>query len=53
MMDSVATAPAVTVGQTGGAVLTASGIEKSYHRGMWPARRRLPVLRGADPGWAG
>jgi ABC-2 type transport system ATP-binding protein len=31
-----------------GALLAASGIEKSYRRGMWPARRRRPVLRGVD-----
>jgi ABC-type multidrug transport system ATPase subunit len=29
-------------------VLTATGIEKAYRRGMWPARRSLTVLRGAD-----
>jgi ABC-2 type transport system ATP-binding protein len=29
-------------------VLEASGIEKSYRRGVWPARRQRPVLRGAD-----
>ncbi|GAA0250630.1 ABC transporter ATP-binding protein [Saccharothrix mutabilis subsp. mutabilis] len=29
-------------------VLRASGIEKSYRRGVWPARRTVPVLRGAD-----
>ena len=31
-----------------GAGLTASGITKSYHRGIWPRRREVPVLRGAD-----
>jgi ABC-type multidrug transport system ATPase subunit len=30
------------------AVLVASGIEKSYRRGVWPARRRAQVLVGAD-----
>jgi ABC-2 type transport system ATP-binding protein len=30
------------------AVLVASGIEKAYSRGFWPARRRVPVLTGAD-----
>ncbi|NUT37105.1 MAG: ABC transporter ATP-binding protein [Hamadaea sp.] len=30
------------------AVLTATGIEKSYRRGVWPFRRRVTVLRGAD-----
>jgi ABC-type multidrug transport system ATPase subunit len=29
-------------------VLEASGIEKTYRRGVWPARHRVPVLRGAD-----
>jgi ABC-2 type transport system ATP-binding protein len=29
-------------------VLQASGVEKSYRRGVWPARRRTAVLRGAD-----
>lgn len=30
------------------AVLSASGIAKSYARGVWPRRRSLNVLRGAD-----
>jgi ABC-type multidrug transport system ATPase subunit len=29
-------------------VLEAAGIEKAYRRGIWPARRQLPVLRGAS-----
>jgi ABC-2 type transport system ATP-binding protein len=29
-------------------VLEASGIEKSYQRGLWPLRRSQPVLRGVD-----
>jgi ABC-type multidrug transport system ATPase subunit len=29
-------------------VLEASGIEKSYRRGLWPVRRSQQVLRGAD-----
>ena len=28
--------------------LVATGITKSYHRGIWPRRKTLPVLRGAD-----
>ncbi len=28
--------------------LTATGITKSYKRGVWPRRREVPVLRGAD-----
>ena len=30
------------------AVLRASGITKSFRRGLWPRRRTVPVLRGAD-----
>jgi ABC-2 type transport system ATP-binding protein len=30
------------------AVLEATGVAKSYRRGMWPRRRTLSVLRGAD-----
>ncbi|MGW5723396.1 ABC transporter ATP-binding protein [Amycolatopsis sp. NPDC003865] len=29
-------------------VLTASGIEKTYRRGIWPARHHQQVLRGTD-----
>ncbi len=29
-------------------VLAASGIWKAYRRGVWPRRRTLPVLKGAD-----
>src|SRR5260370_3968102 len=29
-------------------VLQASGIEKSYRRGVWPAYRQRPVLRGVE-----
>jgi ABC-type multidrug transport system ATPase subunit len=29
-------------------VLAAEGIVKSYHRGVWPVRRRVDVLTGAD-----
>ncbi|MHB1510065.1 MAG: ATP-binding cassette domain-containing protein [Acidimicrobiales bacterium] len=29
-------------------VLRAEGVTKSYRRGLWPRRRVLPVLRGAD-----
>jgi ABC-type multidrug transport system ATPase subunit len=29
-------------------VLRAAGITKSYRRGIWPRRRDLPVLRGAE-----
>lgn len=30
------------------AVLAAAGIEKAYRRGVWPAQRRVRVLRGVD-----
>ena len=45
-----ATAPTVDpTGHVDGAeVLVAAGIEKSFTRGLWPVRRRLAVLRGAD-----
>ncbi len=36
--DSVGTSPG----------LTATGITKSYRRGIWPRRREVRVLRGAD-----
>jgi len=29
-------------------VLSATGVEKAYRRGMWPARRSQPVLNGVD-----
>lgn len=29
-------------------VLRAVGVEKSFHRGIWPVRRTVPVLRGAS-----
>lgn len=32
----------------GSPVMVAAGIEKSYRRGLWPARHRTAVLRGAD-----
>jgi ABC-2 type transport system ATP-binding protein len=35
------------VSSPGGPLLAASGIEKSYRRGVWPARRERQVLRGA------
>ena len=35
-------------GRSRAAVLVATGIEKSYGRGLWPARHRQKVLRGAS-----
>jgi hypothetical protein len=50
-----ATATSATIGGTAplaevdeAPVLRASGIEKSYRRGVWPVRRSTAVLRGAD-----
>lgn len=40
------TKPAET--RTQPVVLEAAGVEKAYRRGIWPARRLRPVLRGAD-----
>src|SRR6266511_2770904 len=34
--------------ETATTVLDASGIQKSYRRGLWPVRRSQQVLRGAD-----
>jgi ABC-type multidrug transport system ATPase subunit len=31
-----------------GAVLQVRGVEKSFHRGIWPLRSRIEVLRGAS-----
>lgn len=31
----------------GHAVLAARGVEKSFHRGIWPLRRKIEVLKGA------
>ena len=33
---------------SGAAVMSATGIIKSFHHGIWPRRRSVPVLRGAD-----
>jgi ABC-2 type transport system ATP-binding protein len=29
-------------------ILRTNGVQKSFHRGIWPRRREIPVLRGAD-----
>ncbi len=44
---AAARAPA-TEDSRAGPVLEVLGIEKSYRRGVWPARREHQVLRGAD-----
>jgi ABC-type multidrug transport system ATPase subunit len=49
MSTTVAPAtPATVLAEPDATVLTAAAITKSYRRGMWPLRRRNPVLRGAD-----
>ncbi|MER5204232.1 ABC transporter ATP-binding protein [Streptomyces sp. NPDC002825] len=35
-------------GSDAGPLLTATGVVKSYRRGVWPARRAVPVLKGVD-----
>jgi ABC-type multidrug transport system ATPase subunit len=37
-----------TASSSGAPLMTASGIEKSYRRGIWPVRHGQAVLRGAD-----
>jgi len=41
-------APAAVAEAADAAVLLAAGIFKSYRHGVWPLRRRRPVLHGAD-----
>ncbi len=44
-------APSASGAPAGGrrdVLLSATGVRKSYHRGVWPARRPVEVLRGAD-----
>jgi ABC-type multidrug transport system ATPase subunit len=49
LVDDVATTAPPAAQEAGGAiVLAASGIVKSYTRGIWPRRRTQRVLRGAD-----
>jgi len=45
-LRSRGTRPAQPPAQDAG--LEAVGLTKSYRRGLWPRRRELPVLRGAD-----
>ncbi len=51
-MNAQATAPPAAIADRGFSpavpVLEATGIEKSYRRGVWPARREHQVLRGAS-----
>jgi ABC-2 type transport system ATP-binding protein len=44
----VAGEPQPAVDQGASVVLDASGLRKSYHRGIWPLRRTRPVLLGVD-----
>lgn len=45
---SSASGPGSSPEGPGSPVMVAAGIEKSYRRGLWPARHRTAVLRGAD-----
>lgn len=51
MLLSMSTPAAATPGtatvQDGPAVLRVEGVTKAFHRGFWPARRSVAVLRGA------
>lgn len=47
-MTTLDPSPTSVEAPTPPSLLTAHGIEKSFRRGWWPRRRRLPVLRGAD-----
>lgn len=47
MVTITETSPATALTETT-TVLEASGIEKAFWRGVWPARHRMEVLRGAD-----
>jgi ABC-type multidrug transport system ATPase subunit len=35
-------------GRPARAVLEASALRKAYHRGVWPVRRKVPVLTGVN-----
>jgi len=41
-------APSRRSGEAGDPVLYAADIHKSFHRGIWPARRMIEVLNGAS-----
>ena len=47
-IDTVAASLARTDGTGLPAVLRVSGVTKSFHRGIWPRRRTIPVLKGAS-----
>ena len=47
-IDTVAAPLARTDGTGLPAVLRVSGVKKSFHRGIWPRRRTIPVLKGAS-----
>ena len=47
-VTALATATPLTSGSPDVPGLLATGITKSYNRGVWPRRRKLSVLRGAD-----
>lgn len=49
-MAAAATGTRVSAGQAGrgNPVLRVEGVEKSFHRGIWPLRRTIEVLKGAS-----
>jgi len=47
MSTIVADTPESVAVHSGSAVLRLEGITKTFHRGVWSARRSMPVLTGA------
>jgi ABC-2 type transport system ATP-binding protein len=47
MMIDTLTPPGASDRTVSATVLRVTGVEKSFHRGIWPRRRTIPVLRGA------
>lgn len=48
MTADIRSEPTTTIASAPATVLRASGVEKAYRRGIWPARRAHTVLRGVD-----
>jgi ABC-2 type transport system ATP-binding protein len=47
--ETTATArPGLAAGRDGAPVLRVVDVRKSFHRGVWPVRRAIPVLQGAS-----
>ena len=45
--DAMAARPSRETRAPARTVLRVTGVDKSFHRGIWPRRRTIPVLRGA------